>query len=477
MNFYTYSTPGACKPPESVGGDLCKEEVWKDYVDCGMTMFMLTGDNGYFGGGWENSQTKKCFDFANKFGIERVIFDDNRIMDLIALQDKLIGEGEDCKFASEMELDAFVKVCMSEYINEKNFYGLRLRDEPNLSFLKAYGEVYRSVKRVAKELGKDYIYIQVNLLPLEGDHSYIPSGWEGSVGEAYEHYIDAFLAATGADIISIDNYPFRPSYSGGRFLLGYYTCFQIFRKVCDKYNATMSFAMQSFEMIHKTSPEARAGYRRITSINEMMLQMNSALGFGARDLSFYTYVTMASSEDSLYRTADGSSFITWKGDKTRIYEFAKAAIAHAKRLEEVLFAYDFKGSNIFVHECCPDECRVQYLGDAAFSTHGAGRKGAEFDTSYVFRSAKNLSNDSDVMLVTEFEKTGDSTSRLLMVQNVLDTVYKTNLKPMHVTVDFGLDCKRVKVFKTDVWEIVDLKNGVYETELVIGEAVYLIPLQ
>ena len=475
MNFYTYSAPGAAMPPEGLGEDLCREEIWKDYVDCGMTMFMLTGNNGYNGGGWESSRTKKCFDFAKKFGIERVILDDNRIIDLIALKDKLIGETEDCKFSSETDLDKFIKDCMSEYIGEENFYGLRLRDEPNLSFLKAYGEVYRSVKRVAKELGKDYIYIQVNLLPLEGDASFILPDWKGSVGEAFEYYIDSYFAATGADIISIDNYPFRPSYTGGKFLLGYYTCFQIFRRVCDKYNATMSFVIQSFEMIHKTKPEATAGYRRITSINEMMLQMNSALGFGVRDLSFYTYVTMPLSEKIPYRSMDGSAFITWKGNKTRIYEYAKEAIAQAKRLEDVLFAYDFKGANLFLHESCPEECRIQYLGDASLSTHGGERKGAQFDNSYVLRSAKQVSHDRDIMLVTEFEKSGDE-PYMLMAQNVLDTVYKTDLKPMRVTIDFGVACKRVKAFKKDAWEIVDLKDGVYEVELVIGEAVYVIPL-
>lgn len=474
MNFYTYSTPGAAMPPEGLGEDLCTEEVWKDYVDCGMTMFMLTGNNGYNGEGWENSRTKKCFDFAKKFGIERVIFDDNRIMPLIDLKDKLIGKEEDCKFSSEKELDLFIENCMDEYIQQENFYGLRLKDEPNLSYVKAYGEVYRSIKRVAKKLGKDYVYIQVNLLPLEGDYTFIQSDWQGGVAEAYEYYLEQYFQATNADIISIDNYPFRYSYTGGIFLLGYYTCFQIFRKVCDKYNATMSFAVQSFEMIHKTKPEATAGYRRIISMNEMMLQMDSALGFGVRDMSFYTYVTMK--EPTLpYRCSDGSSFITWKGKKTRIYEYAKAAIAHAKRLENVLFAYDFKGAKLFVDKNCPEECNRQYLGDATISTHGGTRKGAEFDNSYELCGAKKVSHDRDIMLVTEFEKSGEE-RYMLMVQNVLDPVYKTDLVPMRATVDFE-DCKRVKAFKNEEWTIVELKDGVYETELVIGEAVYLIPLE
>ena len=472
MNFYTYSAPGTAIPPKELGEDLCREDVWKEYVDCGFNMFMLTGDNGYNGEGWQESRTKKCFDFAKKLGIQRVIFDDNRIMSLIDLKDKLVGEQEDCRFSSEAELDTFIENCMVEYIQQENFYGLRLKDEPNLNYVKAYGEVYRSIKRVAKKLGKDYIYIQVNLLPLEGDYTFVLPGWEGSVAEAYEYYLDEYFKATCADIISIDNYPFRYSYTGGVFLLGYYICFQIFRKMCDKYNATMSFALQSFEMIHKTKPEATAGYRRITNMQEMMLQTDSALGFGVRDMSFYTYVTMK--EPTLpYRSSDGSACITWKGKKTRIYEFVKAAIAHAKRLEDVLFAYDFKGAKLSVDAACSDECRTRYLGDALLTSHVGAKKGAIFDNSYCLRGAKKITHNRDIMLVTEFEKEGKN-PYLIMVQNVLDFVYKTDMAPMHVRVDFD-GYKTVNVFKNEQWEQVELVDGVYEADLVIGEAIYLIP--
>ena len=469
MNFYTYGAPGA------YDSDLCNEDVYRDYADCGLNVMFLTGKNGYRGGGWESSQSKRCFEIAKKVGIEKIILDDYRIIDLIK-NATLVGEGEQYQFKTETQLDAYIRECMSEYVHESLLYGLRLDDEPAMNELKSYGLVYRSVKRVAKELGFDDFYILMNMLPLVGDHplTIVSDGKERTILEEYEYYLDAFMRETGADRISVDNYPFRPRYSGGIFLLGYYACFQVLRRICDKYNAKMSFVMQSFEMIHKTIPEATAGFRRITTANEMMLQVNSALGFGAQDLAFFTYTTMSANIPETYRCADGSSFITSTGTKTRIYEFGKYAIEYAKKIGETLNIYNFKGAKLYLHESCNEECSGLYLGGAEFTTLGGTRKGAEFDNSYDLQSVKTISNDRDILLVTEFEKDGNE-KHLVMMQNVLDIVYKADLIPMKVTADFGL-CRSVKFFKHGQWQEMELRDGIFEAELAVGEAVYVIPI-
>ena len=468
MNFYTYSAPGSAE-------DRARTlEAHKDYAAVGLNVLMLTGKNGYDGDGWEQSNAKKCFDYAKEAGIERIILDDHRIMGLIQQNISLVGEGN--RFANEQALDDYIASCMQDYKDEPLFYGLRLRDEPTMPFLTSFAEVYRSVKRVGKRLGiSDSLYMHINLLPYVGD---FPLGVtdEQAQGPAakYEYYLEAFARETGADRMSIDNYPFRPRNLGGIFLMGYFICFQIFRRVCDKYGMEMSFVMQSFEMIHKTKEYATAGYRRITTVNEMMLQMNAALGFGVRDVSFYTYVTMNSAdanERSNYRSSDGSSFITREGEKTRLYGFAKTAIAHAKALEETLFAYDFKGANLSVHETAPEECKGLYLGGAEFTTLGGTTKGGAFDNSYRFKSLKSLSHDSDILLATEF-KNGKG-GHMLMIENVLDVVYKTTLTPMQARVDFG-SAKKIKVFRRGAWTELELTTGIYEVELAVGEAVYIL---
>ncbi len=466
MDIYSYGAPG------SKFDNHRNVETLKDYVDCGFNVYFLTGKNAYIGGGWENSNSKQCFINAEKVGIDKVILDDMRIIDLVDLKDALVGNGEGCKFKNTDELDEFVKSCMQEYAHEKNLFGLRICDEPTYPKLHSCGYVYHSIKRVAKQLGLSDFFVHLNMLPLVGDHpiTVAGDGVERTIVEEYEYYLDCFLRETGADVLCVDNYPFRPRLSGGIFLLGYFACFQILRRVCDKHGAKMAFVLQSFEMIHKTKPEATAGYRRITTINEMMLQTNAALGFGVNEFSFYTYATMGTSETSAYRSADGSSFITENGTKTRIYEFGKTAIAHVKQVEQFMGGYVFKGAKLLLDGNVNPECKGLYLGGAEFTTLGGTRKGAEFDNSYNFESIEKLEIDSDILLATEFSaKSGNA----VMIENVLDIVYKCDLAPMKVNVKFK-SAKSVKVLHRGEIKTVELKDGIYTTELNVGEADYLI---
>ena len=462
MDFYTYASPGA------KNDDLRNENTFRDYAECGFNAIFLTAKNGYNGEGWKGSNSEKCFELAKTVGIEKVILDDYRIIDLVRNKE-LIGEG--CQFNSQEELEKFVKDCMSDYAHEKSLFGLRICDEPNFPQLRQCGLVYRAVKKAGKELGLGYIYVHLNMLPLVGDAKIVNpnDGVERTPAQIYEYYLSSFIEATGADTLCVDNYPFRPRQNGGIFLLGYYTGLQILRNVCDKYGINMAFVLQSFEMIHKTKPEATAGFRRITTINEMMLQTNSVLAFGVSEISFYTYSNHGTSESSPYRSHDGSSFITEGGDKTRIYEFGKSAVSHAKTVAEKLKDYKFSGAKILVHESCPKECEELYVGKGEFNTLGGKIEGASFDNSYRFESVKDIKTDSDILLVSELKKDG---GKMITLTNVLDIVYKYSVSPMTVKVDLGID--KIKVLRRGEWKEVLLKGGIYTTELNVGEADFIV---
>jgi len=482
MNFYTYSAPGT-----GVNADeLRNEETWKGYFDAGLNVMTLYGGNAYSGEVWETSNTKKCFDIAKKNGITKILLDDMRIYELVELKDKLVGSDPDCKFKSEDELDAFVETCMKDYIYDPCFFGLRLRDEPVYGYLKAYAECYRSIKRVGKKLGKDYVYINMNLLPFDAVVCHgAPTLSHLTASELYTKYIEDYLKETGADWLSVDNYPYHLSDNGGRFYEGYYSTFQALRRACDKYGVKLAFVVASFEMENRDG-HGLAGFRRVSSVNDMFLQVNSALGFGARELVFYTYVTMASSPESRYLSRDGSSFITSQGVKTWIYNYGKSAIEHAKRLEKVLFDYDFKGAKLLFHDSIDEievpkikdlpesllSVKAAYLSGWPISDGKGGFTTLEFDNTYEFKNLKDISFDKDILLVSHFNgKDGD----MYMFENVIDRAYKFSPSSMKLTVDFGSDIKAVKVLKEKDFERIVLNGGVLTTELSIGEAVWVIP--
>lgn len=484
MDFYGFSAPGT-----GVNADgLRTEKAWKDYFDCGFNVMNLTGKNSYCGEGWQGSNTQKCFEFAKNLGVKKIMMDDSRIYDLADdYKDKLVGESEDCRFKTEEELDAFIEECMKEYIFDPLFYGLRLRDEPQYCHLKAYGETYRSIKRVAKKLGKDYVHIDMNLLPISSDvYRVCPELKELTATELYTRYVEDYLRVTEANCISVDNYPYHLTPYGGRFFEGYYSNFQILKRVCDKYNAKMIFTLATFEM-EAPDEGGLAGYRRVVNVNEMMLQMNSALGFGAQEITFYTYVTMALSQKSPFLSRDGSSCITSDGTKTWIWHYTKATIQHAKKLEKVLEEYAFKGAKILLHEsvkdieipyCAdlPENLRTvesYYLSSWPKKMPDGSVTTADFDNSYSADRIKGIEFDKDVLLYTHFENKRDS-SQMFMFLNINDKSYKFNPASMKLKVDFGSNVDKIKMLKENDFEEVEIPNGTLKTELSQGEAVWVI---
>ncbi len=485
MNLYAWSAPGT-----GVNADnLRNEEVWKGYFESGLNVMNLTGNNGYDGKGWDKSTTKKCFDIAEKLGIDKIMLDDMRIYELVEYKDKLVGPDADCRFSSEDELDAFIEECMKDYIYHPCFYGLRLRDEPRYSFLKAYGESYRSIMRVAKKLGKEYVHINMNLLPMDGvvcrccpELSDLPAG------ELYARYIEDYIKITGTKWLSIDNYPYHLSDNGGRFFEGYYSTFQIAKRVCDKYGVNFVFAVASFEL---ESPDGKglAGYRRITDVNEMFLQVNSALGFGAKEITFYTYVQMLNN-DVNYLSRDGSSFVTSDGTKTWIYNYCKEVISHIKRLEKLIFEYEWKGAKILFHESIDDikvpmvkdlpesltSVKAAYLSSWPIPCKNGGYTTADFDNSYEFTKIKDISFDKDILLVSHFEKQGENPN-MYMFENIIDRCYKNNPSSMKLSIDFGEKIKQIQVLKDKDFELVELNCGIFNTDLSRGEAVWIIPIE
>ena len=469
MRIYTYSAPGAKDEAQLT------EEFFRDYKDCGFDVIMLTGLNNYNGEGWANSKIKKCFDIAKKVGIKEVIFDDLRIYKLSTFGDNLVGIGDQYKYQSTDELDAYIKDCMREYIDEELFLGLRLSDEPLYDSLKSYGQVYRSVKRVAKQLGKENIYLQINMNPMFADfYIKLCPEKDKNISDAYEYYLDCVLKETGADRISVDNYPFRPDQLGGYFLDGYYKCFQILRKKCDEYNVEMSFVLQSFEMYHKTKPWGKAGFRRITSLNQMLLQTNSALGFGARDLSFYTYITHCLPPENAWRSEEGCSFVTNAGEKTAIYYWGKVAIEYIQKLSKTLFEYDYIGSNLRFSKD-KEELAFTYLGCGDYVKADGTKPTDQFDNSFASKIVKNVEFNKDVLLSTEF--IGKDGTSLCMFENVIDHIFQDDIRPMKIKVDFGNEYSKAKYFDGNEFVEIAIEDGCFYYELSMGEALWIIPVK
>ena len=510
ISYYAYAAPGAQYD------ELRTLEDFQTYAASGLDALLLSGNNSFYGTdmtwsadnqaawkeanqtAWDASAAKQAFNLAKQAGIEKIILRDDRLY--IKLFDanfsrsgrdenaraSLIGSG--CMFATEAELDAYVAACMAPYIHNELLYGIGLMDEPESENVLVYGQLYRSIKRVAKQVyGKD-IYIQMNLLPLDEGGAwdkYCDNYQDLTLEEAYREYLVSYIEATGVEELSIDYYPFKPT-NGGRFVNGFYSCLQIYAEVCQEYGVEASFVLQTFEYVHSGDLSVLNGYRKLTDVREMYLQMNSALGFGMQDIGFYAYEVKPSDDvktvlgetlyfdGDYYWTADGS-FITPDGTTTDTYSYAQEVLAYTKAVREYLKGYSYNGAAISVSSAA-SAYESAYKSTSGHTMTDGSVSYVDFEDSD-FTCISSVENDKDIMLITELYNEGND-KYMYMVQNVLDPAYESagNTTEMSVTISFGAEYSQVMVVMNGVASTVDLVNGVYTTTLDLGEAVFLQPI-
>ena len=361
-SFYAYNCPGCGEyyhngHTYTFGEDYRNVKRYKEYLDCGFDIVQARGGgekgNHYHGEAWETSNCKNVFTKFLKAGGKKVLVSDELFDAFINVDKDLIGEGK--RFASEEALDKAVKERVSAYCHEKGFYGIQLLDEPQYVDFPAYGQLVRSLKRVLPDAE-----LQCNLLPLAaGEGRLTPQGDDLSYSNdptikfaqetcrlphekkqaIYIKYLKDVIAATGLNNILFDEYPFIRGYIIRATTLPNY---QIVARICQEQGLDFRTVLQSYS--HVTE-----GIERNRRINEsdMYWQTNLAMGFGAREFSFYTYFAKP---DFDYQKGmgevDGAAFINLDGSRTALYEYTKRIIAEMKKFSRVALKYSYQSSHI-----------------------------------------------------------------------------------------------------------------------------------
>lgn len=449
------------------GTDFRTVERFKEYQNAGLNIAFARYDSALSADvtveTWPLSGTKILCDKAYEAGLDKILISDEYITKLIVGWDggKLIGEGDSYCYASEAEMDADISARLAIYKDTPGFYGLVLEDEPRHYYLENYGVVHRSLKRVMPEI---YLYNNLHYchnndagkkIYIDEDKWLLEKGEEATIEEAYTHYLSTFFENTGAENLSIDIYPFEPQ--AEKRLNIYFSNAQILKKMCDKYGAEMSFTGQAVTYI---SGGAYSG--RIMTKNDLWLQMNTMLGFGATSFQYYTYFPLPSG------TSIGS-FIDRKGNRTSVYYDAKSVNDAVHEFDHVLLNYDFQGAKFYFSELMKNASQASYIGSSALP----------FDNTHEFALLKGVTQDNDAVLATELK---DETNNLYMymLMNPIDALFSVDgnmsYTEMTVTADFSgydyvaeFDCGRLTYVK--------LQDGKYTKSLSSGYAVYLVPLK
>ena len=448
-----------------VGPDQRTVEGYTTYKNAGFNMLLLTGTAGYDGATeWEKSECKRAMTAATEAGVNKIVLVDKRINSLLGGKNNLVGEGK--LYNSQEELNAELKEILSTYINEDGFYGVSLLDEPDYTYVNSFGWVYKAIKAAAKELGKEDIYIHMNLLPYDTEYSRFAAEYEyDNMSDVYYSYVRKYLESTGCDRVSVDVYAFRNTNIAGAF----FTTAQVYSKLGKELNVDITFCLQSFAY--------SSNYFRQVGKSEMLLELYALMGFGFDDFAYYTY------QPGSPEIPQGSTFVNMDGTCTNIYHYGKEAMANAQAMSDIILNYEFLGSKFYMKKL-PNFDISCYLSGPSGSVKVKQEDGTiksvssslMFDNRHEFQLVKDVQFDNDVVYVSEL-KDDVNNLYMYMVQNVIrpqNAEYGRTAEKVTVTFDSGYT--HVAELKDGNIKYVKLNNGKYEKTLSAGHAVYLIPL-
>ena len=424
----------------------------EEYKESGMTILYLQseacipeGDGNNFN--FATSKMKQVMDMALEAGMTKVVACDYRIAGLSNDTESLIGEGK--KFATQADLDAQIKKWMEPYVTHGAFYGVQLADEPGYTQFTAYGQVYRTIKRLYPNA-----YVHSNLFPCTEDAvsngimaapsenlvtKYINLGY-GSNAEtlaAWEGYLTAFLEATGAGYIMYDRYPLK---ANGTIEL-YLAVMQVAANVAKEHGVAFKFVSQTFSF--------DSADKRILTEEDLRWLNNMALGFGINQLSYYTYFTCG-------EFLDGASFITSNGEKTDIYYAMREIMTENQEFASTILSFAYQAS-------------ATYTAHTAYNNNLAG-----YCIDNTFAKLQSVVVNQENALISElYDK--NYNRHMYMVQNLADPFGGAVKATQMVKLAFNENYEYAIVWKNGKQSVVKLENNEYVVNLDAGEAVYVIP--
>ncbi len=450
MELYAYTPPGKGVftfdgHPYYYGEDFRTVENYTTYKDCGFNTVLGQVSAKIDSDDFESSDAKIVMDIAQKVGFKKFILLDDRLRGLSAVHDGIVGE--DKEFKTEKELDDYVESCIKVYEHHPMFSAVQLVDEPRHTQMISIGQVYKSIKRVRPK-----VEIQCNLMPpmIIFANNLLKPYKGGSVWQKYEAYLCDFLDNTGADYFLYDYYPLLSEKETGVHQL-YVRGMQVAAEVARKRGVEFRMVMQSMSY-HICGGQAC----RPVSKEDVMWQANMVLGFGAKQLSYFTYWAKGDNRFNGEYFPDGLAIVTRNGEKTDLYEGVQKANAHIQQIAPVL--KDF-----------------EYLADAhCISLPCISRP------AYVFplickelKNVKNFNNDKEVTVISEmYDKANDK--YLYRVMNGTDPYYGKESGEQTIEVNFDEKFKFADVLHDGEWKTIELKNGKYTTKLLPGLADYVI---
>lgn len=373
------------------------------------------------------------------------------------------------RFADRAALDTYVKGQLESYSSYEAFLGVMLGDEPSYHNAYCYGEIYQSIKRVMPEC-----YVQYNLLPLEQSISTIQYRYPGltsssstaDIENAYKQYVELFVDALGTDYIQYDDYPFKSATEGSWFwetTTPYIDNtslrnIQLIAEIAKERGLDVKVVTQAAVM-RSGGSDGNVVIRQVTE-NDARWLNNYLMGFGVKQINYFTYWTKSANSSSGEWFDDGGSFVNRDGSTTAVYDVMKMIMAENDSFSKVIGYFDYNESKV-----------VGSNNDSNLNNdHITWNNSAVVNADASFRLVSSVTTDKEFTLVTElYDK--ENYNYMYMVMNTIDPNYGGT---QSVTVTFADGVTSFYVYQPDGTSTV-VTGNTYTVSLTAGQAVYLMP--
>ena len=246
-----------------------------------------------------------------------------------------------------------------------------------------------------------------------------------------------------------DDYPLMENKSGGLEIKdSYIPCLQIVAKAAaDRgikfYHVTQAYENNASGMVHR---------RAVTEKGAKWLN-NILLGFGTKQIAYYTYYTRAESDSTGGESyVDGQSFVDYNGNPTSLYGWMQKILTNNQKFAPTVLQFDYKGSRVY------GSTSANHLG--------------EITVRNSFTKLSNFAVNTGSALVTELYD-DENDNYMYMAMNVLDP--DASSTAVTATMTFNGYTNVLVYDGNGNFTTATLTNGIYTATLTNGEAVYVIP--
>ena len=185
---------------------------------------------------------------------------------------------------------------------------------------------------------------------------------------------------------------------------------------------------------------------------------NLLLGFGVKQINYFTYWTKCENSSTAEYFIDGASFVNYHGEKTPLYYQMQEIMANNQKFAPVIKQFAYQGCRVYITSCV--SCDTMYT---------------EFvDNTYTFNKLKNVVFDKEIGFVSElYDK--ENKHYLYMLMNVVGGWLTCENARQNITATFDKKYTHAVVYKNGVGVAQKLHENQFSVSLLPGEAVFVLP--